>query len=491
VESSAEAARSSTARPGAVARVPAAVTASRTRTVVYAASAAYASGFGTLSILHYLGFGYARFDLGNMTQAVWSTAHGRLLETTGLNGDQISRLGAHTDWFLALLAPLWTIWPSPVLLLVLQVVAVSVGALPVYWLARKHLASERAAAHFAFAYLLYPATQFNTFMPAAGFHAVSLALPLILFAIWFLDEGRLVAFALTAALAATTKEEIAAAVGCLGFWYAFRTGRRAVGATMVGLGAAWTLVNFLLVIPHYSDGLHPFADRYAGVGGTPGGIVRTAVTDPGALLTTVFTTHKAVYLALLFLPLLGFWALEPLLLLGAAPDLVVNLLSSKPDQTTLHYQYTAGIVPFVFAAAIVGAKRLRRDPAELSLYVLAAVGCIAVYSPLWALGVSRDALRADPVQLARAHAVTVAPDAARVSASNNLGSRLSARRFIYVFPHIGDAQWVVVDRNDPTFTDTPANANRYRRAIDRVEQSPRWRTVFAAHGVAVLRRHRG
>jgi hypothetical protein len=212
------------------------------------------------------------------------------------------------------------------------------------------------------------------------------------------------------------------------------------------------------------------------------------VTDPGALLTTAFTTHKAIYLALLFLPLLGFWALEPLLLLGAVPDIVVNLLSSKPDQTTLHYQYTAGIVPFVFAAAILGAKRLRRDPAELSLYALAAVGCIAVYSPLWALGVSRDALRADPVRLARADAVAMAPDGARVSASNNLGSRLSERRFIYVFPYVGDAQWVVVDRNDPTFTDTPANARRYRRAVDRVERSPRWRAVFESHGVAVLRR---
>jgi uncharacterized membrane protein len=488
VDSRLEAARSSAARPGAVARAAAALTASRTRTVVYAASAAHAAGFGTLSILHYLGFGYARFDLGNMTQAVWSTAHGRLLETTTLGGDQISRLGAHTDWFLALLAPLWMIWPSPILLLLLQVAAVSAGGLPVYWLARKHLASERAAAHFAFAYLLYPATQFNAFMPAAGFHAVSLALPLILFAIWFLDEGRLLPFALTAALAATTKEEIAAAVGCLGIWYAVRMGGRAVGATILGLGAAWTLVNFLVVIPHYSHGLHPFADRYAGIGGTPGGIVRTAVTDPGALLTTVFTTHKAIYLALLFVPLLGFWALEPLLLLGAVPDIVVNLLSSKPDQTTLHYQYTAGIVPFVFAAAILGAKRLRRDPAELSLYALAAVGCIAVYSPLWALGVSRDTLRADPVRLARADAVAMAPDGARVSASNNLGSRLSERRFIYVFPYVGDAQWVVVDRNDPTFTDTPANARRYRRAVDRVERSPRWRAVFESHGVAVLRR---
>ena len=54
-----------------------------------------------------------------------------------------------------------------------------------YWLARKHLRSERAAGHFAFAYLLFPATQFNALTITSGFHAVSMAVPLILFAIPF------------------------------------------------------------------------------------------------------------------------------------------------------------------------------------------------------------------------------------------------------------------------------------------------------------------
>src|SRR5439155_26776164 len=118
-------------------------------------------------------------------QAVWSTSHGHFLEVTTLTGHQASRLGAHVDPFLALLAPFWLVWSSPVMLLVVQALGVSAGALPVYWLARKHLQSERAAAHFAFAYLLFPATQFNAFTLGTGFHSVSMAVPLILFAIWF------------------------------------------------------------------------------------------------------------------------------------------------------------------------------------------------------------------------------------------------------------------------------------------------------------------
>src|SRR5207245_337596 len=98
-----------------------------------------------------------RFDLGNMVQAVWSTAHGHPLRMTDLHGDQISRLAAHVDPILVLFAPLWWLWPSPQLLLVVQALVVAFGAVPVFLLARKHLGSARAGLGFAIAYLLYPA----------------------------------------------------------------------------------------------------------------------------------------------------------------------------------------------------------------------------------------------------------------------------------------------------------------------------------------------
>ena len=88
----------------------------------------------------YSTYRFGRFDFGNMIQAVWSTSHGRVLETTdGANGEQVSRLASHADPFLALLSPLWMLWPSPLVLALAQIVVVSLGALPVFWLGRKHL----------------------------------------------------------------------------------------------------------------------------------------------------------------------------------------------------------------------------------------------------------------------------------------------------------------------------------------------------------------
>src|SRR5262249_60606892 len=108
------------------------------------------------------------------------------------------------------------------------------------------------------------------------------------------------------------------------------------------------------VTRHYGKGgVNPFAYRSAAAGSTPTGILHKAVTDPGAILHAVLTGHKLAYLAVLFVPFLGLWALEPLLLLGALPDLAINLLSSQPDQTAIPYHYTAGIVPFVVSATLL------------------------------------------------------------------------------------------------------------------------------------------
>jgi uncharacterized membrane protein len=453
--------------------------------VVYAGTLAYAVLFVFAVVVQYSVFETPHADLGNMTQAVWNTLHGHFLETTSLNGGaQLDRLSFHVDPFLLVFAPLLWIWANPVLLPVLQALAVASGALPVFWLARKHLDSPRAGAHFAFAYLLYPATQFNAFTSTSSFHSVAIAVPLVLYAIWFLDEDRLVAFSAVALVACTTKEEIPLAIGCLGIWYAVRKGRRLFGLSVFGIGLAVTLANFLWVMPHFAHtGGNAFAGRYTAVGGTPTGIAHKLFSDPGAFLHDVATGHKAFYLVLLLVPFLGLWLLEPLLFLGAVPDLAINLLSSKTDQTSIPFHWTAGIVPFVVAASIFGAARFRRQADRLSLWVLAVVASIAIYSPLFSLPHNVREL-GSPLVAAKAHAVSLVPGEVPVSASNQLGGHLSERRYSYTFPYVGRVKWIIVDAHDPTYID----AKDYKLLIRRYKADKAWRVLFSSHGIAVLRK---
>src|SRR5205809_1063274 len=141
------------------------------------------------------------------------------------------RLGAHVDPILVVFAPLWWLWPHPSLLLTAQALAVALGALPVFWLAQKHTGSDRAALGFSLAYLIFPATEWMTLNE---FHPVALACPLLLFAIWYLDEERLLPFALFALLAALTREEVPIVIAGLGIWYAIAHRRWLAGTAIAG-----------------------------------------------------------------------------------------------------------------------------------------------------------------------------------------------------------------------------------------------------------------
>jgi len=479
-------------RPGAAGRLS--LGASRIRAlalperVVYGSALLYGALFALLATAYHLAFQTARYDLGTMVQAVWNTLHGHFLEGTTQAGDQAIRLEVHVDPFLVLLVPLYWLWSSPLVLVVVQALAVAAGALPVYWLARKHLGQGRVAVFWAFAYLVFPATQFNAFATSTdtGFHPVSIAVPLLLFAIWFLDEDRPLAFAVVALLAASTKEEIPAAVGFLGLWYAVRSRRWAFGLSVFVVGLAGTVVDFLVVMPHFLGSATFFGGQYAAVGGSPSGIVRTAFTDPGAIAGEVLSVHKLVWVVLLFGPFLGLWLREPLLLLAAAPDFLIDILSGWSGPTSIAYHYTAGIVPALVAASILGAARRRRHAARVSFYVLAATAVVGVYSPVVAgLQHAGEALPGNAVHRAKAEAISLVPAGVPVSASNQLGGHLSERRRVMLYPFaVREARWIVVDEADPTYGDGVA----YRRRIERLGRDPAWRRVYSSHGVLVFHR---
>ena len=214
---------------------------------------------------------------------------------TDLQGEQISRLGAHFDPLVALLAPLWWLWPSPDMLLVVQAVGVALGAVPVFLLARKHLGGEWSGLGFALVYLLYPPTQW---LVVDDFHPVALATPLLLGAIWFLDEDRLLPFALCAGAACLTKEQVGLVVAMLGIWHAFGARPAAGGARHLRRRSARrgrrdggrSSRTTRREAGRRSQG------RYDAVGGSPAGIVKTAVLHPLRILQVAFEGRDLRYL---------------------------------------------------------------------------------------------------------------------------------------------------------------------------------------------------
>jgi len=454
--------------------------------------AAYAAGFGSLSVLRHRAFNTGRYDLGNMVQTVWNTAHGHFLQMTSGDGRQISRLAAHFDPILAAFAPLWWIWPSPEMLLVVQAVVVALGALPVFWLASKHLRSDRAALGFALVYLLYPATQWLTLNE---FHPVALATPFLLFAFWYLDEDRLVPFGVFAVLAMTTKEEIGFVVAGMGIWYAIRR-RTRPGAIVAVAGVLVSALAIAVVIPHYNAGADSaFYGRYDAIGGSARGIAKTAVTHPWRILEQAFQGNDLHYLLHLLLPLGFLFLLSPVVLIAALPELALNVLSATSTQTSIHFHYTAGAIAPLVAATVLGAAVLaRRFPAGRVAVGAVLVALVASWKigaiPLWGVVPGgEDYQRNDWRVTAHDHiatrAVSLVPQEAVVSSTNVLGAHLSDRRRVLSLPKLADATWVAADETRSSYADRSAPLPA-AAALVRLRQRPDWKLVFSRDGVLVF-----
>src|SRR5581483_3348689 len=134
---------------------------------------------------------------------------------------------------------------------------------------------------------------------------------------------------------------------------------RWAGLAAIVLGAGWSIVCVGVIIPYYSGGaISPFTARYAEIGGSPVGALRTLVTNPAAYVAVLSRPEVTSYLLTLLLA--GGWLglLAPELLVVAAPVLALNVFSNSPWMAAGRAHYSASLLPLLIAAAIVGAGRL-------------------------------------------------------------------------------------------------------------------------------------
>ena len=480
----------------------------RNAVYVIAGAALFAAIYALLSWLKYRAYMDARFDLGNMVQAVYNTAHGHFLEiTTGeLKPRQMSRLGAHVDPILALFALPWLVWPSPVMLLVLQAVIVATGAWPAYRLGARVTRDPRAGALLAGAYLLYPALGF---LVLNEFHPVALATPLLLWAFLYLEEGRWLWALPFLVLAAACKETAPLVIGTMGVYFAIRK-RSWRPLILTAAAAAYFAVAVWVIIPHYNGDQSAFIARYGDYGQSAGEVVKTAVTHPGQTVADLTSLGNLDYWLKLLWPL-GFTSvLSPLTALIAAPELLLNALSATTFQRRIEFHYTALEIPFLLAAAVLGVMRLwrwlgggfrraekamagqrvRRETLAL-LVLLAALAGNYFMGPLpFSLpGAAYDGKAYARTAHAAAldEAVNMIPAGAKVSVNNNAGAQLSARRVVYVFPYFAGADWVLVDEKHPFFYDKE-NTQMHQLALGKLVLDNRFVSVYAKDGVYVFKR---
>ncbi|RLC75949.1 MAG: hypothetical protein DRI61_14115, partial [Chloroflexi bacterium] len=343
----------------------------------------YILSLGWLSLARHWSFQTAMADLGLNHQPVWGTLHGHPFHRT--NG---SSLADHFEPIILLLAPFLLLWEKAETLLILQVIALALGAIPVFWLAREKLKSEKLALLFAAAYLLMPALEAPN---AADFHPAPLAVPLFLFAWYYAHRKDAFKKGLFALLAMSVREDMAYLAFILGLYAFFRSSRR-LGIILLGVSLVYALVAFTLIIPHYAETVwgegqkYIYITRYTYLMEDKGGLITGILDHPDQVVKLLLSPDRIGYgLGLLagvgFLPLLA-----PEVLVWGVPFYLANALSNYPATYSGELHYSAILVPFLMLAAIYGTARILRwsyKPNEVPRWMPSA---IAIWLLLWSLG---------------------------------------------------------------------------------------------------------
>lgn len=458
---------------------------------------AYVGCLGYLTVRNHYGFGTAGFDIGIFDQGVWLLSR---LQIPFVTVRGLHLFGDHTSFVLLALVPLYWVFPSAAVLLVVQSLALGAGAVPAFLIAREKLRSEWCAFACALAYLAHPAVAWTNF---ENFHPDSFEVPLVLSAFYFIFTHRWRWFAACIAALLLVKEDVGLLTFVLGLYVAWGH-RRDVGLVTAAASVVWSVIVLFVLLPAFNEGGSLYGSRLTAQFGGVAGLVRTVVSQPWEIVALAAGPDQRWYVWQLIASFGLLSLLAPGVLLVAAGPLLVNLLSSFPYQHQLKYHYSTLIVPVLAVSAVVGIARSRSMQNRRVLAVVlavAAVACGYLWGPL-----GRDpAWVADPhapqAQAARQAIAMIPPDAA-VSASYPYVPHLTHRRQIYEFPN----PWHATNWGDGTqegtrlpfaddidyllVTSSVRNDPDDGAIIRRLEGS-QFAVVFESEGVVVLKRSPG
>jgi uncharacterized membrane protein len=390
---------------------------------------------------------------------------------------------------------LYALISHPLTLCLAQLVLVVSGVFPLYWFARRRL-PEWIAAGMAITFFLYPPLIWNILFDV---HAVTLAIPLVLWAVWAIEARRWWIYALCIALLSISKENTGFTIAAIGGLMVWKVRPRWIGivTTLVGIGMTTFLLFF--VIPHYRhSGGHFFLEQYAEFGTTTGGVLRGIFLHPSTVLRTMFDREGLLYLFHLFGPHAGLALFSFPYILAAGPELGINSLSAFPSMHTIFFQYTSLLTPIILLCSVLSLSWvLRRNYIQqfphrtywVAGFVFFTSLTFYFYDAPFIIGrhhAMRDAFHTSEYRDDVAAAFASVGENEYVAVSNIIGPQFAARDRIIVLPKFSpDVTSVVAYFHG---AEEAPDIIEVRRLLDRLMHDPAWEIVVVKKDFVYLKK---
>ncbi len=397
--------------------------------LVAGAVAVFAVYFSVITLGVHHGLGTSSYDSALYDQGVWllSRFDAPFVTLMGRN-----LFGDHSSFILVFLVPLYWVAPGAWILFVSQATAVALGAVPVYWHARRRLGAGWPATVMALVYLGHPALSWTVM---ENFHPDSFTAVFVAGAIWAATERRWRPYAVCVVLALLVKEDVALVVVPLGIWVALERRWRVGVATVIGsigfmLVAMFAVMRSLIGVPTRNTWRIPFDG--------PTGFIRTALTDPTRVIDHLRSDGRLWYLWQMLAPVGFVFLRAPGVALISALVLFTNILSTFWYQYQIEYHYSLIAVPAIVMGATWAISAMRSEARRRALVLVVAATAVtsALWSPMpWSRVQPGRWGRDHPVAVSAREVVGRVPDGVSVAAHHRLTPHLAYRSEIYQFPN--------------------------------------------------------
>jgi uncharacterized membrane protein len=423
------------------------------------------------------------FDLGIFDEAVRAYAHGHL-PYVSLKGAHFDLLGDHFSPIWITLAPVYWLFPSVYTLLLAQALLMAVAAVPlVLWAARA--VGLRTAAIVGGCYGLSWGIA-----SAAGFdvHEVAFAVPLLAFSGAALGQRRWRAAAAWGLPLLAVKEDLGFTLAAIGLYIA-ACGARRLGLATAVIGALGSVLEIEVLIPAFSPGgTYTYTSSFSRV--FAGGLVALP-----RILVHLITPQTKVITLMSLLVCTGFLALRSPITLLVLPTLAWRFLSTDQVYWGTGYQYSAVLMPIVFAGLVhaltllrAGGHREARTIAGSGLATcLVATALLVPDGPLWGLTAAAT-WHTDPRIAAARHVIAMVPSGATVAAGNQLVPQLTDRDTVMLLDTTTPSRrpgWVLIDTENPG--DFPLRGGQQTQIVAQLEGEG-YHTVADQAGYVLLER---
>ncbi len=416
----------------------------------------YCAFFSTVDVLHYLNYQSGNTpDIGLYNQIQWNNIHGHFLESSTSGSNFVT----HNSPFLFFLTPLYALYPSPQTLLILKTCFIGFSAFP-FFLVAKHFLNEKAALLFSISYLFFPFIVGQNFNAP---HEMVFLPPFLLFCFYFFLKSKFREFILFLLISLSVKEHLAIISVMLGLYALVLRRQKEWILTPIILGIFWAFFS-LWIMSHFQ--------MIYNVDPAPAWLIveikRNFTHADTSILNNIILGLKETNLGqwnkfclvyLLLSPLIVFLPFGSVIFLIGLPELLINLLASRPlIYPTWHYNIIISCFLIIACAATVSKLSLNllnkfklplhKIQTTLSWFLLV---CTVSHFFLWSdyLSLKENKIYTKTLN----EAALLIPKEASVSIPKYLAGYFSSRRDYFLLSDPRKGEYMILDTNEATQDD--------------------------------------